>query len=123
MGPGTKLEFAGPPSGARGPKGGPRDGLTSVEDKSAIAEIGRDPRGQPEVLVLESGSIVRLSPRLRDDAGASLKVGSKVTVSGEGGTYGKTKAMRAGRLELESGQVFSDPGRGPGPGPGPGGGR
>jgi hypothetical protein len=91
--------------------------LTMLVGSSTILRVVNDRGGRLDTLVLEDGSIVKLPPTLRDQAGDSLTVGTKLTARGIGGTYGLVKAFRANRLQLASGQVFAEPERGPPPPP------
>jgi hypothetical protein len=83
--------------------------LAMLEDSSSVLQVANNPEGELDTLVLEDGSIVQLPPKLRDEAGDTIKVGTKLTVRGEGGTYDKVKAFRADRVQLASGQVFTEP--------------
>ena len=109
---GTMLDFSsGPPA-----RPAPRP-LATVEDSSSVAQVLNNPEGEIDTLVFQDGSIVKVPPRMRDDAGGVLKVGVKLAASGEGGTYGTVKAFRATRLQLASGRVFSEPEHHRGPPP------
>jgi hypothetical protein len=103
---GAVLDLSTPPRAVRVPPT-----LTMLDDSSIVLQLVNTPEGEIDTLVLQDGSIVKLSPRLRDEAGDSLKVGTKLSVRGEGGTYGTVKAFRADRLQLASGEVFSEPER------------
>ena len=85
--------------------------LATLEASSSVLQMVNNPEGEPDTLVLQDGSIVKLPPRLREEAAGAIKVGAKVAVRGEGGTYGSVKALRANRLQLASGQTFSEPER------------
>jgi hypothetical protein len=89
--------------------------LTMLDSSSIIVRVVNDPEGKIDTLVLQDGSIVKLPPTLRDQAGDSLIVGTKLTARGRGGTYGLVKAFRADRVQLASGQVFAEPERFPPP--------
>jgi hypothetical protein len=84
-----------------------------------VLQLVNNPEGEIEILVLQDGALVTLPPKLRDEAEDAIKVGTKLTVSGEGGTYGAVKALRADRVQLASGQVFSEPKRPQAPPPPP----
>ena len=86
-----------------------------LDGSSTILRVVNDREGKIDTLVLQDGSIVKLPPTLRDQAGDSLTVGTQLTARGKGGTYGQVKAFRADRLELASGQVFAEPERRPPP--------
>jgi hypothetical protein len=101
---GTVLDFSMPPLA----RPAPRD-LTMLEDSSTVLQVVNNPEGEPDTLVLRDGSIVKLPAKLRDEAGEAIKVGTKLAVRGEGGSYGTVKALRANRLQLASGQIFSEP--------------
>lgn len=103
---GAVLDPATPPPGRPAPRA-----LKTIEDSSSVLELVNNPEGEIEILVLQDGSLVTLPPKLRDEAGDAIKVGTKLTVSGEGGTYGAVKALRADRVQLASGQVFYEPKR------------
>ncbi len=83
--------------------------LTMLDDSSIVLQVVNNPEGEIDTLVLQDGSIVKLPPKLRDQAGDALTVGTKLTARGEGGTYGLVKAFRADRVQLASGQIFSEP--------------
>jgi hypothetical protein len=110
---GTVLDLSSFPPAGPAPRA-----LTTLEASSSVLQVVNNPEGEPDTLVLQDGSIVKLPPRLREDADGSIKVGAKVAVQGEGGTYGAVKALRANRLQLASGQTFSEPER-PSPPPPP----
>jgi hypothetical protein len=93
--------------------------LTMLDGSSTILRVVTDLEGRIDTLVLQDGSIVKLPPRLRDQAGDSLTVGTMLTARGRGGTYGLVKAFRADRVQLASGQVFAEPERLPPPPPPP----
>jgi hypothetical protein len=109
---GAVLDLSTPPRAVRVPRV-----LTMLVGSSTILRVVNDRGGRLDTLVLEDGSIVKLPPTLRDQAGDSLSVGTKLTARGIGGTYGLVKAFRADRLQLASGQVFAEPERGPPPPP------
>lgn len=110
---GTVLDLSMSPLGRPAP-----GALKMLEASSSVLQVVNNPDGEPDTLVLQDGSVVKLPPRLRDEAGESLKVGTKVAVRGEGGTYGTVKAFRASRVQIASGQIFSEPDR-PSPPPPP----
>lgn len=83
--------------------------LTMLDDSSIVLQVVNTQEGELDSLVLQDGSIVKLSPKLRDQAGDTLKVGTMLSARGEGGTYGTVKAFRADRVQLASGQIFSEP--------------
>jgi len=85
--------------------------LTMLDDSSIVLQLVNTPEGEIDTLVLQDGSIVKLPPKLRDEAGDTIKVGTKLTLRGEGGTYGTVKAFRADRVQLASGEIFSEPDR------------
>ena len=91
--------------------------LTMLDGSSTILRVVSDGEGKIDTLVLQDGSIVKLPPTLRDQAGDALTVGTKVTARGKGGTYGLVKAFRADHVQLASGQVFAEPERLPLPSP------
>jgi hypothetical protein len=91
--------------------------LTMLDGSSIILRVVNDLEGKIDTLVLQDGSIVKLPPTLRDQAGDSLTVGTKLTARGKGGTYGLVKAFRADRVQLAGGQVFAEPERLPPPPP------
>jgi hypothetical protein len=103
---GAVLDPATPPPGRPAPRA-----LKTLEDSSTVLQLVNNPEGEIEILVLQDGSLVTLPPKLRDEAEDAIKVGTKLTVSGEGGTYGAVKAFRADRVQLASGQVFYEPKR------------
>ena len=101
---GVVLDLSTPPRALPVPRA-----LTMLDDSSVVLQVVNNPEGEIDTLVLQDGSIVKLPPRLRDQAGDTLAIGAKLTARGEGGTYGLVKAFRADRLQLASGQVFSEP--------------
>jgi hypothetical protein len=101
---GTALDLSTPPRALRVPHA-----LTTLDDSSVVLQVVNTQEGDVDSLVLQDGSIVKLSPKLRDQAGDTLKVGTVLSVRGEGGTYGTVKAFRADRVQLASGQIFSEP--------------
>ena len=103
---GAVLDPATPPPGRPAPRA-----LKTIEDSSSVLELVNNPEGEIEILVLQDGALVTLPPKLREEAEDAIKVGTKLTVSGEGGTYGAVKALRADRVPLASGQVFYEPKR------------
>jgi hypothetical protein len=103
---GTVLDLSTPPRAVRVPRV-----LMMLDGSSTILRVVNDREGRIDTLVLQDGSIVKLPPTLRDQAGDSLTVGTKLTARGKGGTYGQVKAFRAVRLQLASGQVFAEPER------------
>lgn len=107
---GTVLDLSTPPRAVRVPRV-----LTMLDGSSTILRVVKDRAGKLDTLVLEDGSIVKLPPTLRDQAGDALTVGTKLTARGKGGTYGLVKAFRAERVQLASGQVFAEPERLPPP--------
>ena len=109
---GTVLDLSTPPRAVRVPRV-----LTMLDGSSTILRVVSDRAGKIDTLVLQDGSIVKLPPTLRDQAGDALTVGTKLTARGKGGTYGLVKAFRADRVQLASGQVFAEPERLPSPPP------
>lgn len=103
---GAVLDPATPPPGRPAPRA-----LKTIEDSSSVLQLVNNPEGEIEILVLQDGALVTLPPKLREEAEDAIKVGTKLTVSGEGGTYGAVKALRADRVQLASGQVFYEPKR------------
>ena len=87
----------------------PPAALPSIEDTSTVAKVVTTPEDDVDTLVLADGAIIRLPPALRDDAAGAIAVGTKLTASGEGGTYGDVKAIHATRIVLASGQSFAEP--------------
>ncbi len=111
---GTVLDLSSSPPAGPVPRA-----LTTLQASSSVVEVVNNPEGEPDTLVLQDGSIVKLPPRLREDAAGAIKVGAKVAVRGEGGTYGAVKALRANQLQLASGQTFYEPDRPSAPPPPP----
>jgi hypothetical protein len=109
---GAVLDLSTPPRAVRVPRV-----LTMLDGSSTILRVVNDREGKIDTLVLADGSIVKLPPTLRDQAGDSLTVGTKLTARGKGGTYGLVKAFRADRVQFASGQVFAEPERLPPPPP------
>ena len=109
---GTVLDLSTPPRAVRVPRV-----LTMLDGSSTILRVVNDREGKLDTLVLADGSIVKLPPALREQAGAALTVGTQLTARGQGGTYGLVKAFRADRVQLASGQVFAEPERRPPPPP------
>jgi len=105
-GTGAVLDLSAPPRAVRIPRA-----LTMLDDSSIVLEVVNTQEGDVDSLVLQDGAIVTLPPRLRDQAGDTLTVGTKLTARGEGGTYGLVKAFQADRIQLASGQVFAEPPR------------
>ena len=103
---GAVLDLSTPPRALAVPRA-----LTLLDDSSIILQVVNNPEGEIDTLVLQDGSIVKLPPKLRDQAGDALAVGIRLTARGEGGTYGLVKAFRADRVQLASGQIFSEPER------------
>ena len=101
---GTVLDLSMPPRALRVPHA-----LTMLDDSSIVLQVVNTPEGEVDSLVLQDGAIVKLPPKLRDQAGDALTVGTKLTARGEGGIYGTVKAFRADRVQLASGQIFSEP--------------
>jgi hypothetical protein len=101
---GAVLDLSTPPRALRVPHA-----LTTLDDSSIVLQVVNTQEGEVDSLVLQDGSIVKLSPKLRDQAGDALKVGTMLSARGEGGTYGTVKAFRADRVQLASGQIFSEP--------------
>jgi len=101
---GVVLDLSTPPRALRVPHA-----LTMLDDSSIVLQVVNTQEGELDSLVLQDGSIVKLSPKLRDQAGDTLKVGTMLSARGEGGTYGAVKAFRADRVQLASGQIFSEP--------------
>ena len=85
--------------------------LTMLDDSSIVVQVVNSPEGEIDTLVLQDGSIVKLPRKLGDEAGDTIRVGTKLSVQGEGGTYGAVKAFRADRVQLASGEIFSEPER------------
>jgi len=107
---GAVLDLSMPPRAVRVPRV-----LTMLDGSSTILRVVNDREGKLDTLVLQDGSIVKLPPTLRDQAGDALTIGTKLTARGKGGTYGLVKAFRADRVQLASGQVFAEPERRPPP--------
>jgi hypothetical protein len=101
---GTVLNLSTPP---RAP--GVPHALAMLDDSSIVLQVVNTQEGDVDSLVLQDGAIVKLPPKLRDQAGDTLTVGTKLTARGEGGTYGTVKAFRADSVQLASGQIFSEP--------------
>ena len=104
--PGAVLELSPPPRALGVPRA-----LTLLDDSSIVLQVVNDPEGELDTLVLQDGSIVKVPPKLREQVGEALKVGTRLTVRGEGGTYGLVKAFRADRVQLASGEIFTEPER------------
>ena len=100
---GAVLDLSIPPRALRVPHV-----LTMLDDSSIVLQVVNTPEGDVDSLVLQDGAIVELPSKLRDQAGDTLTVGTRLTARGEGGTYGLVKAFRADRVQLASGQIFSD---------------
>lgn len=103
---------AAPPPPAP-PPGSPPPPLPSLTESSTIAKILPNGEGQPDVLLLSSGALVRIPPPLRDAAADALKVGVAVRVDGEGGVYGGQKSIHARKLVI-GGREFVEPEPAPG---------
>jgi hypothetical protein len=103
---GAVLDLSTAPRAVRAPRS-----LTMLDGSSTILRVVNDREGKVDTLVLGDGSIVKLPPTLRDQAGDTLVVGTRLTARGKGGTYGLVKAFRADRVQLASGQVFAEPER------------
>ncbi len=108
-----------PPVPPQPPKAGKDDPMQDLKTSSTIERIVRGPRGEPDALVLADGATVKLPPRLRDDAGESLKEGARVQVAGRGGSYPQGMSLRATSVQVDGGQTFTEPTPPPPPG-GPG---
>lgn len=89
--------------------------LGTVEESGAIVEVLLNAEGDPDILVLADGALVRLPPEMADDGAADLKVGARVRVTGEGGTYNGTKTLHATRLAVGRRELTAAPGPGGGP--------
>lgn len=72
--------------------------LATVTDSGTIAQLLQNPEGAPDIIVLSTGTLVRIPPPMRDAGTDALKVGAPVQVEGEGGTYAGTKSIHARRL-------------------------
>jgi hypothetical protein len=92
--------------GERGARGEHKhQALQPVSGAGQIAAIVSGPRGRVQAFVLTDGTTVMA----HGVDGFGLKVGDRITVAGQGGTYARGKSLRIEKITLPNGQTRDVP--------------